>query len=112
MRLCVRAALAAFALLCAMHSSAYAQPAPPTLVPDPELALWEHIKMSAVMADYQDYLRRYPDGRFAATARQRLEGLRRAHTRRIIVDPLIPEPDPTQQHPNELSPSTPRPHLF
>jgi hypothetical protein len=115
MRSYVSLALTAIALLCAMHSSAYAQLAQPVPSIDEEVALWEHIKMSAIAADYEDYLRRYPNGRFAATATQRLRAILRAtHGPTIIIDERpVSKPHPTRQHPNEWSkPSTPRPNQF
>ena len=46
-----------------------AQPATPAV--DRELALWEQVKDTSVVADLDNYLNSYPSGRFAGQARER-----------------------------------------
>lgn len=41
-----------------------------------ELAFWESIKGSPMVEDYEEYLKQYPDGRFAGLARNRVKSLR------------------------------------
>jgi uncharacterized caspase-like protein len=41
-----------------------------------ELALWQAADKSGVAADYEEYLKAYPQGRFAGMARNRLEALK------------------------------------
>ena len=41
-----------------------------------ELSFWESIKNSNYAADYEAYLKQYPNGRFAVLAKSRLERLR------------------------------------
>lgn len=59
--------------------------APPTVAPTPipafdplavELALWNSAQRNDEIADYEDYLRQYPQGRFAVAARNRIARLR------------------------------------
>lgn len=47
-------------------------------VQEAELALWEQVQGSAAVEDVQAYLRHYPDGQFAPTARERVARLRAA----------------------------------
>jgi Caspase domain len=55
-------------------------PAPPVAAPaaDPaalELAVWDAIKNSSDPADFRDYLKQYPQGRFAGVAERRVAAL-------------------------------------
>ncbi|WP_423197911.1 Hercynine oxygenase [Cupriavidus sp. H19C3] len=43
-----------------------------------ELAFWESIKNSSYASDYEAYLKAYPNGRFAALAKARIERIRAA----------------------------------
>ncbi|AZG13815.1 formylglycine-generating enzyme family protein [Cupriavidus pauculus] len=43
-----------------------------------ELSFWDSIKNSTYAADYEAYLKQYPNGRFAALAKTRLERIRAA----------------------------------
>ncbi|MGE0885501.1 MAG: SUMF1/EgtB/PvdO family nonheme iron enzyme [Blastocatellales bacterium] len=71
--------------------------APPTVAPTPipafdplavELALWNSAQRNDEIADYEDYLRQYPNGRFAVAARNRIARLRAA----VITPPTPPKP--------------------
>jgi formylglycine-generating enzyme required for sulfatase activity len=53
--------------------------------PDPEVDLWELAKRRDNVASYEAYLRAYPQGRFAGTARGALEGLRPAAVATVPV---------------------------
>ncbi len=41
-----------------------------------ELAFWDTIKASTIVEDYDEYLKRFPDGQFVGLARNRLKALR------------------------------------
>jgi hypothetical protein len=43
--------------------------------PDQELALWNSIQNKNIVNEFEEYLRRYPQGRFVATARKRAQEL-------------------------------------
>jgi len=43
-----------------------------------QLSLWESVRTSQDPADFEDYLKQYPDGKFAAVARRRLAALKSA----------------------------------
>lgn len=49
-------------------------PAPPPA--DPEVVFWQSITASSNVADFEEYLRQYPQGQFAGLARNRLALLR------------------------------------
>lgn len=64
--------LAGAALLALLLSGpAWSQPAPS--VGDAELYVWTRATTSGKLADYQDYLRFYPDGRYAGLAKLRVQ---------------------------------------
>jgi hypothetical protein len=42
---------------------------------DPEIVFWQSIPQNATAADYEEYLRQFPQGRFAGLARNRLVAL-------------------------------------
>jgi hypothetical protein len=73
--------------------------APPA--PDPltvELAFWDSVKGSTDPEDYRAYLQRYPEGQFAALARNRLRALAPPPTPAPTVPPPVvtmPVPPPT-----------------
>lgn len=48
------------------------RPTAPAQNPDAELLFWQSIMKSGTAADYDAYLRQYPDGRFAGLARNRI----------------------------------------
>ncbi|MCX7897831.1 MAG: caspase family protein [Rhodocyclaceae bacterium] len=51
-----------------------------------ELAYWNSIAQSESSADYESYLAQYPNGKFAALARSRLEALRAKQTQVAKLD--------------------------
>ncbi|MBA3805600.1 MAG: SUMF1/EgtB/PvdO family nonheme iron enzyme, partial [Acidobacteria bacterium] len=61
---------------------------PAKSAPDTETVLWETVKDSTVIGDVQVYLRRYPSGRYASIARQRVSDLQAAAKKNE------PEPSP------------------
>ncbi|MBV9553724.1 MAG: toll/interleukin-1 receptor domain-containing protein [Alphaproteobacteria bacterium] len=77
----------------AMHESAPAQPPPQ---PEAEVAFWQSISSSGNPADFQEYLRQYPDGRFAGLARNRVAAL---------LPPPAPSPQPTAPQPTAPQPA-------
>ena len=48
---------------------------------DAELTLWEQIKGSASIDEIEVYLKKYPDGQFAALAKNRIENLSKTGTK-------------------------------
>lgn len=70
-------------------------PPPPAASPDPELVFWESVRDSTRPAEYEAYLKAYPEGRFAELARLRAEALQ-------------PAPAPAEPPPPPRKPSTPR----
>jgi hypothetical protein len=64
--------------------------APPS-ANDPEIVFWQSIPPNAAATDYEEYLRQYPQGRFAGLARNRLAALR--------SPPPKPEPSPSRTPP-------------
>ncbi len=66
-------------------------PLPPPIF-DPasvELALWNSLQRNDEISDYEDYLRQYPNGRFAVSARNRI-----ARLRAPVVAPPVANPTP------------------
>ena len=81
-------------------SSAPAAPAPssdtsaqtaPAAPPSPEDELWKAIIASDKSADYQTYLDKYPDGRHATAARDKLASLKREEPAAPVVQPETKE---------------------
>lgn len=62
-----------FAALARVRAGAAAEAAKAASADAAELALWDSIKDSTSAEDYQAYLETYPEGRFAALARVRME---------------------------------------
>ncbi len=61
----------------------YVQPAAPLVAPAPnpktiELEFWRSVSRTNDVAQYEDYLNRYPDGEFAGAARERIAALKAA----------------------------------
>jgi uncharacterized caspase-like protein len=72
-------------------------PAPAQPSPEAETVFWQSVAQSSNPADFDEYLRQYPQGRFAGLAHNRLAALR----------PMPPTQAPTlQQH--EAAPAAPR----
>lgn len=60
-----------------------------------ELAFWDSIKTSTSRADFEEYLRQYPDGHFAGLARNRLKSLAPAPPAQVAtIAPSTPAPTP------------------
>ncbi|WP_300454694.1 caspase domain-containing protein [Accumulibacter sp.] len=75
---------------------------PKTVGVDPmavQLSLWESVRTSQDPADFEDYLKQYPDGKFAAIARRRLAALKAASLKER--QPARPE--------TEVAPASPTP---
>jgi len=74
-----------------------------------ELTFWESIKNSNYPGDYEAYLKTYPNGRFAALARARLERLRAsAPAAKPAETPRAPAPKPAPA-PQAAAPAKPAP---
>lgn len=79
-----------------------------------ELTFWDSIKDSEYASDYEAYLKTYPNGRFAALARARVERLRAAAPKTVTPPPSAqpvperprPAPAPERARP---APATPAP---
>jgi hypothetical protein len=66
-----------------------------------QLSLWESVRTSQDPADFEDYLKQYPDGKFAAVARRRLAALKTAS---------LKEREPVAQ-PTPAAPARPTPEI-
>lgn len=56
-------------------------PTPPNVSPEAfELTFWQSVQASGTVHEYEEYLRQYPNGRFAGLARTRIEERRRTET--------------------------------
>jgi formylglycine-generating enzyme required for sulfatase activity len=73
---------------------------PPTPAPlDPaaiELAMWQSAEKSNTIADYEEYLRQYSQGRFAGMANNRIAALRGTAANTAPARPEAPSPTPAQ----------------
>jgi hypothetical protein len=90
----------------ARPAAAAAAPAPapaPAVAPTPdrsvELAFWNSIKDSQTAAEYQAYLSQYPNGAFAALARQRVQSLSRSKPQPKRQAAVRPRPQPQPKKP-------------
>nr|WP_244197559.1 SUMF1/EgtB/PvdO family nonheme iron enzyme [Caballeronia ptereochthonis] len=78
-----------------------------------ELTFWESIKDSTYPSDYEAYLKAYPNGRFAALAKARIERLRAAGSAKPATTPpatptpAAPAPKPAPS--TAATPEKPRP---
>lgn len=85
------------------------QPAAPAPAPAPtstimsvdpaaiELEMWQSVKDSKNAADYEEYLKQYPKGRFAGLARNRIKSLTEEHQpapQKVVAAPSPPAPPP------------------
>ena len=74
-----------------------------------ELTFWQSIKDSTAASDYEAYLKTYPNGRFAALARSRIERLR-AGTANVEAPPQRVRPTPSAPSQREKTrPAAPTP---
>jgi formylglycine-generating enzyme required for sulfatase activity len=69
-----------------------------------ELAFWESIKDSNYISDYEAYLQAYPNGRFAALARARIERLRAAAPKVETPQERV-QPAPAPKTPERVQPA-------
>ncbi len=72
-----------------------------------ELTFWDSIKNSNYAADYEAYLKQYPNGRFAALAKARLERLRAAAPAASAPPAAKPEPKPEPKAEAKPAPAPP-----
>ena len=66
---------------------------------DPELLFWQTISSSNAQADFEEYLRKYPQGQFAGLARNRLAALRAPPAAVAPPAPVEPAPPPVVAQP-------------
>jgi formylglycine-generating enzyme required for sulfatase activity len=67
--------------------------------PDPEAAMWAFVERSSDPEDLRDFLKAYPDGRFAPAARLKLkyiEGQQAGETKSPLSQPTTAKPPPPQ----------------
>ena len=78
-----------------------------------EITFWNSIKDSNYPADYEAYLKAYPNGRFATLARARIDRLRATAAPNAPAAPQAARPiapasaPPAQDHPRAAAPPTP-----
>jgi formylglycine-generating enzyme required for sulfatase activity len=73
-----------------------------------ELTFWDSIKDSQHASDYEAYLKAYPNGRFAALARARIERLRAATPKIETPSPRpAPAAPPPAERPRPAAPAAP-----
>ena len=78
-----------------------------------EITFWDSIKDSTYPADYEAYLKAYPNGRFATLAHARIDRLRAAASNPpAVASPATPALTPAPQAARPATPSAPpeRPH--
>lgn len=96
----------------AVPVTAPAAPVAPATAPTPdmtmELTFWTSIKDDDDAADFEAYLKRYPNGHYADLARNRLAAIARAEAKAAAVRPAVPAPAPRIQ-PVPPPPSPPKP---
>ncbi|MFN3912794.1 SUMF1/EgtB/PvdO family nonheme iron enzyme [Hyphomonas sp.] len=59
-----------------------------------ELTFWTSVKDSDDQADFQAYLKRYPEGHYSDLARNRIAAIERAEARAAAPPPVAPPPPP------------------
>ena len=69
-----------------------------------ELALWRSVETSREPADYKEYLRQYPQGRFAGLAKLKIERLDKAKEPAQVTQPAQAAP-PAQQAERSINPA-------
>lgn len=92
--------------------------APPVAAPPPapgqaadntmELTFWSSVNDSDDKADFEAYLKRYPDGHYSDLARNRIAALTRAEAR-AVAPPPVPPPLPPAQAPSPPKAAAPPP---
>jgi TPR repeat protein len=78
--------------LAALHPPLPPPAASVTVIPppaDPEALFWQGIAGSSRAADFEEYLREYPEGRFAAVARNQLTALQAGQSRAAPPPPAV-----------------------
>jgi formylglycine-generating enzyme required for sulfatase activity len=99
------------------RAAEHAKPAVTAPVPPPapgqaadmtmELTFWSSVKDSGDKADFEAYLKRYPDGHYSDLARNRIAAMGRAEAK--AAAPLPPPPAPPPPAPPPPPPSAPKP---
>jgi hypothetical protein len=69
-----------------------------------ELAFWTSIANSTNPADFESYLRRFPNGTFVDLARNRLEGLKKPQTAAVVPPAAAVQPSPASPPPAGQTP--------
>ena len=104
------------------RAAEHAAPAtPPVAAPSPapgqaadntmELTFWSSVNDSDDKADFEAYLKRYPDGHYSDLARNRIAALTRAEARAAAPPPAPPPPPPAPAPapPKAAAPPLPKP---
>lgn len=73
-----------------------------------ELSFWDSIKNSNYAADYEAYLKQYPNGRFAALAKSRLDRIKASAPAQAASAPAL-SPAPAKPEPKAQAKSEPAP---
>lgn len=74
-----------------------------------ELTFWDSIKNSTYAADYEAYLKQYPNGRFAALAKSRLERIKATAPAQAAQPPAAQPPATKPDTKAEAKPEPPKP---
>lgn len=74
-----------------------------------QLSLWESVRTSQDPADFEDYLKQYPDGKFAAIARRRLAALKTASLKER--EPVATPAPESERPPGKAAPLTAPPAI-
>jgi formylglycine-generating enzyme required for sulfatase activity len=101
------------------RAAEHAAPAAPSLAAPPpapgqaadnsmELTFWSSVNDSDDRADFEAYLKRYPDGHYSDLARNRIAALTRAEAR-AAAPPLVPPPPPPAPAPSPPKAAAPPP---
>lgn len=88
---------------------AESQPAPPSSLLAVELSFWESIKNSSDPAEFEAYLKKYPQGEFAELARIRLRALAAKRVEATTAAAVTPENAPAAPEPRPTPEPEPRP---
>lgn len=104
------------------RAAEHAAPATPPVAPPPpapgqaadntmELTFWSSVNDSDDKADFEAYLKRYPDGHYSDLARNRIAALTRAEARAAAPPPVAPPPPPAPapSPPKAAAPPLPKP---